>query len=120
MAGGRIAHRAIGRRRWRLGAVGAVVAYALAAATPAVVATETERHYLSGSGLGDTVEWQFRISDGRRSGSWSKIAVPSQWQLEGFGTYAYGWQEDKPRAEGRRWLGSLKRMPNAPLQPVSL
>ncbi len=63
-------------------------------------AVETQRHYLSGTGRGETVDWRFQISEGRRSGSWSTLAVPSQWQLEGFGTYAYGWQDDKPRAEG--------------------
>ena len=55
-----------------------------------VQAQETERQYLSGTGLGSTVTWQFRVSEGRNSGRWSKIEVPSQWELQGFGTYQYG------------------------------
>ena len=33
-----------------------------------VQAQETERQYLSGTGLGNTVTWQFRVSEGRNSG----------------------------------------------------
>ncbi|WP_374937820.1 hypothetical protein [Bacteroides stercorirosoris] len=40
-------------------------------------AQETERQYLSGTGLGNTTTWQFRVSEGRNSGHWSKIEVPS-------------------------------------------
>ena len=35
-----------------------------------VQAQETERQYLSGTGLGNTVTWQFRVSEGRNSGRW--------------------------------------------------
>ena len=31
-----------------------------------------------------------QISDGRRSGEWTKIRVPSVWEQQGFGTYNYG------------------------------
>ena len=55
-----------------------------------VQAQETERQYLSGTGLGNTVTWQFRVSEGHNSGRWSKIEVPSQWELQGFGEYTYG------------------------------
>ena len=51
---------------------------------------ETERQSLSGTGLGNTVTWQFRVSEGHNSGRWSKIEVPSQWELQGFGEYTYG------------------------------
>ncbi|NLT03139.1 MAG: beta-galactosidase [Bacteroidales bacterium] len=51
---------------------------------------ETERVYLSGTGLGETVDWDFYCSDGQNSGVWSKIAVPSQWELQGFGAYTFG------------------------------
>ena len=37
-----------------------------------VQAQETERQYLSGTGLGNTVTWQFRVSEGRNSGRWKK------------------------------------------------
>ncbi len=51
---------------------------------------QTEYRYLSGKGLGDTVTWDFYCSDGMNSGKWSKIEVPSQWELQGFGEYTYG------------------------------
>ena len=51
---------------------------------------ETHRQYLSGHGCDDMVEWDFLCSDGRNSGKWTKIGVPSCWELQGFGTYQYG------------------------------
>ena len=36
------------------------------------------------------VEWDFFCTDGRNSGKWTKIGVPSCWELQGFGTYQYG------------------------------
>ncbi len=53
-------------------------------------AQETETLYLSGKGLGDTKTWKFYCSDGMNSKKWSKIEVPSQWELQGFGEYCYG------------------------------
>ena len=50
----------------------------------------TERLYLSGTGCDNMVEWDFKCSDGRNSGEWTKIGVPSCWELQGFGTYQYG------------------------------
>jgi beta-galactosidase/beta-glucuronidase len=55
-----------------------------------VAAQETERQYLSGHGCDDMVEWNFQCTDGRNSGKWTKIGVPSCWELQGFGTYQYG------------------------------
>jgi len=61
-------------------------------------ANETETIYLSGKGLGDTKTWQFYCSDGMNSKKWSKIEVPSQWELQGFGEYCYGrWYVNKNR-----------------------
>ncbi len=51
---------------------------------------ETKRQYLSGTGLFHTVTWDFYCSDGHNSKKWSKIEVPSQWELQGFGEYTYG------------------------------
>ncbi|MCK5280134.1 MAG: hypothetical protein KAK04_16385, partial [Cyclobacteriaceae bacterium] len=51
---------------------------------------QTERHYLSGTDSKNTVEWDFYCTDGRNSGEWTKIPVPSNWELQGFGTYNYG------------------------------
>ena len=36
------------------------------------------------------VLWDFFCSDGHNSGKWTKIGVPSCWELQGFGTYQYG------------------------------
>ena len=62
----------------------------------AVFAQSTHRRYLSGTGLNHTVMWDFYCSDGNNSRRWSKIEVPSQWELQGFGTYTYGrWYKEK-------------------------
>ena len=49
----------------------------------------TARQYLSGTGSDSTVAWQFRVSGGRRAGEWFTIPVPSNWEMQGFGTYKY-------------------------------
>ena len=51
---------------------------------------ETQRQYLSGKGCDDMVEWDFFCTGGNNSGKWTKIGVPSCWELQGFGTYQYG------------------------------
>lgn len=51
---------------------------------------ETQTVYLSGRGADDAVEWDFFCSEGRKSGQWTKIRVPSCWEQEGFGAYSYG------------------------------
>lgn len=51
---------------------------------------QTEIQYLSGHGCDDMVEWDFMCTDGRNSGKWGKIGVPSCWELQGYGTYQYG------------------------------
>jgi hypothetical protein len=53
-------------------------------------AQKTEILYLSGTGIDHTVKWDFFCTNGRNSGSWSKIEVPSCWELQGFGSYLYG------------------------------
>lgn len=57
----------------------------------------TDVKYLSGQGFDDAVEWDFFCTAGRKSGEWSKIKVPSCWEMEGYGTFNYG--HDKPKAE---------------------
>lgn len=49
-----------------------------------------EQVYLSGTDKDHTVPWDFFCSAGRNSGKWTKIAVPSCWELQGFGGYDYG------------------------------
>ena len=53
-------------------------------------ASETRTMFLSGTGPDDAVTWDFFCTDGRNSRVWSKIAVPSCWEQQGFGTYNYG------------------------------
>lgn len=60
-------------------------------------AQNTEIKYLSGTGSDNTVTWDFFCTKGRNSGQWTTIAVPSNWELQGFGTYNYG--HDKPLAD---------------------
>jgi len=73
----------------------------LGLAMQAQPSVETQRQYLSGHGCDDMVAWDFQCSltrgqsvasqsDGRNSGKWTKIGVPSCWELQGFGTYQYG------------------------------
>ncbi len=53
-------------------------------------AAETETQYLSGLGKDDPVSWQILCDNGRNAHQWSTIGVPSNWELQGFGTYTYG------------------------------
>ena len=54
---------------------------ALATTLAAQTLPQTERQYLSGHGCDDMVEWDFFCTDGRNSGKWTKIGVPSCWEL---------------------------------------
>lgn len=51
---------------------------------------QTEVVYLSGRDRLNTVEWDFFCTEGMNSGKWTKIQVPSNWELQGFGVYNYG------------------------------
>jgi len=55
-----------------------------------------ETQVLPLSGMGETGEtpvyWDFKLDAGRGSGKWSRIAVPSCWEQQGFGAYYYGTQ----------------------------
>ena len=58
--------------------------------TTNVFSQNTERHYLSGTDSKNSVEWDFFCTSGMNSGKWTKIHVPSNWELQSFGTYNYG------------------------------
>jgi len=58
----------------------------------------TEVQYLSGHGPKDAVPWEFTVTGGRRAGEKTTIPVPSNWELQGFGTYNYG-QEMEHKAD---------------------
>ncbi len=62
----------------------------LACSAHAQTDVNTHRQYLSGHGCDDMVQWDFFCTDGFNSGKWTKIGVPSCWELQGFGTYQYG------------------------------
>lgn len=63
-------------------------------------AQETLVKYLSGQCTTDNVKWDFYCTSGRNSGKWSKINVPSCWELEGFGEYNYGHDKNKASEVG--------------------
>lgn len=52
-------------------------------------AAETKVLHLSGIDGDAPVEWDFRVSSGARAGQWSRLPVPSQWEMHGFGTLSY-------------------------------
>ncbi len=60
---------------------------------------ETEVVYLSGTDADHTVNWEFYCTDGQNSGKWTTIPVPSNWELQGFGTYNYGhdWRDENKK-----------------------
>lgn len=62
---------------------------------------QTQKIYLSGTDKDHTVQWDFFCNKGMNSGRWTKIAVPSNWELQGFGKYSYGVQnrQDSTKAD---------------------
>ena len=67
-----------------------------------VKAQQTEKLYLSGTGNDNTVNWDFFCTEGMNAGKWTTIAVPSNWELQGFGKYNYGFNKEtnKGREQG--------------------
>ncbi len=87
----------LNRRQMLLGGAMGVGALGLAVTDPARAAPAadplpglTDTMYLTGTDVDHTVDWQFRVATGRRSGSWSTIPTPSNWECQGFGSYHYG------------------------------
>lgn len=56
--------------------------------------------YLSGADKDHTVNWSFFCTDGAKSGAWTTIPVPSNWELQGFGGYNYGHEKNKHAEHG--------------------
>lgn len=56
--------------------------------------------YLSGTGSDHTATWDFYCTGGRNSGKWTTIQVPSCWELQGFGSYNYGGDENPSTEKG--------------------
>jgi len=80
---------------------GSHICWVLLIASAVAIGAETERHYLSGKGKDDPVTWEFYCTAGRQSGTWTTIGVPSNWELEGFGTYNYGHDKNKGAEQGK-------------------
>jgi hypothetical protein len=66
------------------------------ALTASAFGATAETQVLPLSGMGEPGEapvyWNFRLDAGRGSGEWTRIAVPSCWEQQGFGAYYYGTQ----------------------------
>ena len=63
-------------------------------------AQQTVIQYLSGTDKDHTVQWDFLCTEGRNSGKWSTIPVPSCWEMQGFGTYNYYQDKINPGEKG--------------------
>jgi hypothetical protein len=62
-------------------------------------AQQTQIKFLSGTDAATAIDWDFYCTDGMNSGKWTKIPVPSNWELEGFGNYNYGhdWRNNEKK-----------------------
>ena len=68
--------------------------------TTTKVQAQINRTYLSGEDAATAVNWEFKIDEGRNSGFWTTIPVPSNWETEGFGYYLYGMDKMEERGSG--------------------
>lgn len=64
------------------------------------VYAKTIRQNLSGIDKDHTVNWDFYCTGGRKSGQWTTIPVPSNWEFQGFGAYNYGHDKVKNDEQG--------------------
>ena len=83
------------------GWMSAIILIAMSLAPVTLTAQETEVVWLSGQGKDDPVAWDFFCTAGRNSGQWTTIGVPSNWELQGFGTYNYGHDRNKGNEQGK-------------------
>ncbi|RNL52211.1 glycoside hydrolase family 2 protein [Pedobacter jejuensis] len=68
-----------------------------------VHAQQSEKLYLSGTGNDNTVNWDFFCTEGMNSGKWTTIPVPSNWELQGFGKYNYGFNKEANKGKEKGW-----------------
>ncbi|MCZ4222404.1 glycoside hydrolase family 2 protein [Pedobacter rhodius] len=66
-----------------------------------VHAQDTQYQYLSGKDKDHMVTWDFMVNTGMKSGVWSKIGVPSNWEQQGFGSYNYYKDTQNPEETGQ-------------------
>lgn len=72
-------------------------------------AQQTKKVFLSGTDFEHPVKWDFMCTGGNNSKQWSKINVPSNWELEGFGEYTYGrWYKELNQKEPSKEEGFYK------------
>jgi len=76
-----------------------------------LMAQQTEKIYLSGTGNNDMKQWEFFCTGGMNANKWTTIGVPSCWELQGFGKYDYGFAKDSVRGKEK---GLYKYNFNAP------
>jgi hypothetical protein len=69
--------------------------------TAAAFGQETQKQYLSGKGIDDAVPWDFMVSAGNKSGTWTTIPVPQCWDVEGFGKLTFGRGEEPSTESGQ-------------------
>lgn len=80
--------------------------------SPIIFGQQTEIKYLSGKGPDDAVKWDFYCTGGMNANKWTTIAVPSCWELQGFGKYDYGFTKDSIRGKEQ---GLYKHNFNVPI-----
>lgn len=71
-----------------------IISFALSILTLITSAQNTETLFLSGTDKDHTKTWDFFCTGGRNSNVWSTIAVPSCWEMQGYGTLSYGNKEE--------------------------
>ncbi|MEB2779270.1 glycoside hydrolase family 2 TIM barrel-domain containing protein [Algoriphagus sp. C2-6-M1] len=76
--------------------------------------TEYQRVYLSGKDAASQVYWDFKVSDGRKKGLWTKILVPSNWEMQGFGSFNYGHDHKNPNQKVAEEIGYYQLEFDAP------
>ena len=77
-----------------------IVSVAQGTRLPYQTTSGTQYQYLSGKDKDHAIIWDFKINTGMKSGSWSKIPVPSNWEQQGFGTYNYYKDTKNPEEAG--------------------
>jgi hypothetical protein len=77
-----------------------VISFLMSFISLVLSAQTTQQVYLSGVDKDHTINWDFLINTGQKSGVWSKIAVPSNWEQQGFGTYNYFQDTENPEERG--------------------
>ena len=65
-----------------------------------VLGQQTEIVYLSGKDAASPVDWDFMVNKGMKANIQSKVPVPSNWELHGFGAYNYGHDKNKSDETG--------------------